>query len=104
MILLATFVVLIAIHGGLCRARVKQVQAEMARKEECEVIDLLSDTDDQDEVVHCAPVKVKQVDMNVGLDKTKDALGKGKTMTTTATTTMKPKAAPRGEEADHQAE
>ena len=43
-------------------ARANQVQAEMSRKEECEVIDLLSDTDDQDEM----PVSpVKPVDINV---------------------------------------
>ena len=61
------------------RARVKQVQAEMAKKEESEVIDLLSDTDDQE--VNPSP-PIKAVELNVKtkakVAKTKPAQARGK--------------------------
>ncbi|KAH8079670.1 kinase-like domain-containing protein [Filobasidium floriforme] len=60
-------------------ARVKQVQAEMAKKEESEVIDLLSDTDDQ-EVDPSPPVKAVELNVKTKtkVTKTKPVQARGK--------------------------
>jgi hypothetical protein len=58
---------------------VKQVQAEMAKKEESEVIDLLSDTDDQ-EVDPSPPIKAVEVNVKTKakVTKTKPVQARGK--------------------------
>lgn len=66
-------------HCSHHRARVKQVQAEMAKKEESEVIDLLSDTDDQ-EVDPSPPIKAVELNVKTKakVTKTKPAQARGK--------------------------